>query len=248
MSGILAAIKEAATTAAKEIGKNVADGLNRKIEGMGPDSGKLMDRAHTTFKAEDFEGQKVKDVTDAPKKDVRDTVPSGHDGINKEGRTIEEICEKPLTEECEQELCDLMKDEGLPPEKIDEVIDYIKGIQPKDIPQDGTQLSNYDINGNGCSVPGKEAYEKYAKEHPNLSPAEVIRAVNYDAYRQYLADKLGISKELAGKLIGKADMVIHEDASGRMMLIPNNIHRYTEVYYHKGYVAQVKGKLVESQD
>jgi hypothetical protein len=77
--------------------------------------------------------------------------------------------------------------------------------------------------------------------------------VTYYIGRKALADKYGITISQAGKIIGLLDLVIHETDDSRIEIVPNNIHRFKQLYAHRGYVSmmlrEINGKeLVEEEE
>lgn len=65
--------------------------------------------------------------------------------------------------------------------------------------------------------------------------------------RKALAGKYGITIVKAGHIIGLLDLVIHETDDGRIEIVPNNVHRFKQLYAHKGYVSKML-KLINSKD
>jgi hypothetical protein len=77
--------------------------------------------------------------------------------------------------------------------------------------------------------------------------------VTYYIRRKALADKYGITISQAGKIIGLLDLVIHETDDSRIEIVPNNIHRFKQLYAHRDYVSmmlrEINGKeLVEEEE
>ena len=80
----------------------------------------------------------------------------------------------------------------------------------------------------------------------------VNRDITYYIGRKALADKYGITVAKAGHIIGLLDLVIHETDDGRIEIVPNNVHRFKQLYAHKGYVSKmlklINGKEVADED
>ena len=61
---------------------------------------------------------------------------------------------------------------------------------------------------------------------------------------------------LTAHIIGLIDLVIHETDDGRIEIVPNNVHnnvhRFKQLYAHKGYVSKmlklINGKEVADED
>ena len=67
-----------------------------------------------------------------------------------------------------------------------------------------------------------------------------------------LADCYDITISKAAHIIGLLDLVIHETDDGRIEIVPNNVHRFKQLYAHKGYVSKmlklINGKKVADED
>lgn len=70
--------------------------------------------------------------------------------------------------------------------------------------------------------------------------------------RNALADRYGITISKAGHIIGLLYLVIHETDDGRIEIVPNNVHRFKQLYAHKGYVSkmmkEINGKEIADED
>ena len=94
------------------------------------------------------------------------------------------------------------------------------------------------------------------QNYPGISLDEInprsIRDITYYIGRKALADKYGITIAKAGHIIGLLDLVIHETDDGRIEIVPNNVHRFKQLYAHKGYVSKmlklINGKEVADED
>lgn len=71
---------------------------------------------------------------------------------------------------------------------------------------------------------------------------EMIRAIN-SIGRGALATRYGISMAQARDLVGLLDCVFHETTDGYLQIVPNNLHRYKQLYAHKGYVSRMMHQL-----
>ena len=69
----------------------------------------------------------------------------------------------------------------------------------------------------------------FLQEKNDITP-EDIRGVSYDIAHQAIANKYGITKDQARLLIGKLDLVIHETENGVVEIVPNNVHRFNQIY------------------
>ena len=67
-----------------------------------------------------------------------------------------------------------------------------------------------------------------------------------------MADRYGITVKQAAGIIGLLDLVIHETDGGKIEIVPNNVHRFKQLYAHKGYVSKmlkaINGSEVISED
>ena len=94
------------------------------------------------------------------------------------------------------------------------------------------------------------------QNYPSISLDDInprsIRDITYYIGRKALADKYGITIAKAGHIIGLLDLVIHETDDGRIEIVPNNVHRFKQLYAHKGYVSKmlklINGKEVADED
>ena len=91
---------------------------------------------------------------------------------------------------------------------------------------------------------------------PNIGLNEInprdIREVTYYIGRKALADKYGITINQAAGIIGLLDLVIHETDDEKIEIVPNNVHRFKQLYAHKGYVSKmlkaINGREMISED
>ena len=152
-------------------------------------------------------------------------IPSGNGGINGEGRTLREICEKPVPEH-------LIKNGH---------VDFSAIAWP----------------GVTARLPEKDALVAAIRQnYPGISLDDItprsIRDITYYIGRKALADRYGITISKAAHIIGLLDLVIHETDDGRIEIVPNNVHRFKQLYAHKGYVSKmlklINGKEVADED
>ena len=82
--------------------------------------------------------------------------------------------------------------------------------------------------------------------------ASSIRDVTYYIGRKALADKYGLTIKQAADVIGLLDLVIHETDDALIEIVPNNVHRFKQLYAHKGYVSkmlkEINGKEIFDED
>ena len=191
------------------------------------------------------------DIFKRKEKSLDNIIPSGNGGINAEGRTLKEICQKPIPSHLINKInklsiepvilvkiksdLDSMGTDKVPPSARNGHVDFSKVAWPGICPK----------------LPKKnELIAAIRRNHPNISTNDIcafhVREVTYFIGRKKLADKYGITISQAGKLIGLLDLVIHETEKGRIEIVPNNLHRFKQLYSHKGYVSimlkEINGK------
>lgn len=177
------------------------------------------------------------------------TIPYGG-GINKEGRTLEEIASKPLLDQqiaafknfcqkeginsdiCKKILADFTKKRGIPKPSVNGHVDFSKAA---------IEIGKF---------PTKEVLEKMLKEQGLKATSANIRKIHYDLALEAFAKKYGITKKQASQIIGNQfDHVIHEAENGAIQIVPNNIHRFQALYKHNGLVAkrvkELTGEIIE---
>ena len=184
-------------------------------------------------------------------------IPSGNGGINGEGRTLREICERPVPEH----LIKKLDEELLSLEVVSRMKADLARMGSSRVPQPA-QNGHVDFSAIAwpevCArLPEKEGLITAIRQnYPNISLDDInprcIRDITYYIGRKALGDKYGISIAKAGHIIGLLDLVIHETDDGRIEIVPNNVHRFRQLYAHKGYVSKmlklINGKEVEEED
>lgn len=274
ISGAFATIAKGIGEVAKEFSEAAKDIGNTQIEDL--DSPITENGVEDSLEAEssnaDINGNEID--LDAPISKVVDNIensendkysekPSGNDGINKEGRTLKEIADKPITDECRETAKENLEKAKVSEETINKIDEILKNEKCKDVPDysdgknvDLSSASLFDINVKLPSA--QEILAKICEKH-KLSPEEVskldrvklkkyIREVNYEIVQQALGEKLGISKNAAAQLIGDIDCTIHEANDGSAIIVPNNIHNYKQHYRHEGYASKVYTEITGKVD
>ena len=184
-------------------------------------------------------------------------IPSGNGGINGEGRTLKEICERPVPEH----LIKKLDEERLAPEAVNKMKADLARMGSSRVPQPAL---NGHVDFSAIAWPGVTARlpEKNAlvaairQNYPGISLDDInprnIRDITYYIGRKALADRYGITISKAGQIIGLLDLVIHETDDGRIEIVPNNVHRFKQLYAHKGYVSKmlklINGKEVADEE
>lgn len=186
-----------------------------------------------------------------------DIIPSGNGGINAERRTLKEICRKPIPDALIRKL-----------ESTSISLSVIRKIKadlsrmgssrvPKPAKNGHVDFKNIAWPGISAKLPHKEELiECIRRNHPGISNGEItgtcIREVTYFIGRKTLGDKYGMTDKQAGNIIGLLDLVIHETDDARIEIVPNNVHRFKQLYSHKGYVSkmlkEINGKNIVDED
>lgn len=182
--------------------------------------------------------------TDTSKEpNISDIIPSGHDGINKENRTLSEIAEKPITDECAENVHKELS--GIDPATREKMLeDFGQSVNvPKKHVDKHVDLKPAKLGDVEIELPDAKDYPDLLGKEASEITDDDIRKYNYDKFHEALADKYGITKTEASLFIGKIDSVIHEDENGTAYLVPNNMHKYTELYAHNGYVSKILNEL-----
>ena len=188
---------------------------------------------------------------------IENTIPSGNGGINGEGRTLKEICERPVPEH----LIKKLDEERLTPEVVNRMKADLARMGTSRVPQPA-QNGHVDFSaiawpGVTARLPEKDALVAAIRQNnPGVSLDDInprnIRDITYYIGRKALADRYGITISKAGQIIGLLDLVIHETDDGRIEIVPNNVHRFKQLYAHKGYVSKmlklINGKEVADED
>jgi len=188
---------------------------------------------------------------------IENTIPSGNGGINGEGRTLKEICERPVPEH----LIKKLNEERLTPEVVNRMKADLVRMGTSRVPQPA-QNGHVDFSaiawpGVTARLPEKDALVAAIRQNnPGVSLDDInprnIRDITYYIGRKALADRYGITISKAGQIIGLLDLVIHETDDGRIEIVPNNVHRFKQLYAHKGYVSKmlklINGKEVADED
>ncbi len=154
--------------------------------------------------------------------DLNNIIPSGNGGINGEGRTLKEICEHPVPEH----LIKKLDEERLAPEVVNRMKADLARMGSSRVPQPAL---NGQVDFSAIAWPGVSAR---LPEKDGLIAA--IRQ-NYP----------GISlDDITPRSI--------RDITGRIEIVPNNVHRFKQLYAHKGYVSKmlklINGKEVADED
>lgn len=186
-----------------------------------------------------------------------DIIPSGNGGINAEKRTLKEICRNPVPDS----LMEKLDTTTLPPAAVHRIKSDLARMGSSRVPK---QARNGYVDFKGIAWPGvsaklpqkKELLVSIRKNHPNISIGEIngssIREVTYFIGQKALADKYGLTINQAASLIGMLDLVIHETPDARIEIVPNNVHRFKQLYAHKGYVSkmlkEINGKEIIDED
>ena len=184
-------------------------------------------------------------------------IPSGNGGINGEGRTLKEICERPVPEH----LIKKLDEERLAPEAVNRMKADLARMGSSSVPQPA-QNGHVDFSVIAwpevtARLPEKNALVAAIRQnYPGISLDDInprsIRDITYYIGRKALADRYGITIPKAGHIIGLLDLVIHETDDGRIEIVPNNVHRFKQLYAHKGYVSKmlklINGKEVADED
>ncbi|MBO5988185.1 MAG: hypothetical protein J6Q03_01730 [Paludibacteraceae bacterium] len=217
-------------------------------------AGRLFEIGRSSFKDE------IQPDSPTPKhqmtrRDVEEYVPKGNGGINKEGRTIKEICKQPVPDKL-LNVNFIMKNLGIKDRKLAQRIsDDFRKWTSKDAPmpsKDG-YVNFSSVEHPLFKVKLPDTKEGLLKEARKFRPeatlddlnATDVRRVSYSKMRRQIANHYGISEGKAGKLIGKMDCVIHETTEGFATIVPNNLHRCKDLYSHKGYVSKM---MMEEMD
>jgi len=183
--------------------------------------------------------------------------PSGNGGINSEGRTLLEICMQPVPDH----LIKKLDEERLAPKIVSRMKADLTRMGSSRVPHPA-QNGHVDFSaiawpGVSAILPEKEALVAAIRQNnPGISLDDInprsIRDITYYIGRKALADKYGISIPKAAHIIGLLDLVIHETDDGRIEIVPNNVHRFKQLYTHKGYVSKmlklINGKEVTDED
>ena len=189
--------------------------------------------------------------------DIANIIPSGNGGINGEGRTLKEICREPVP----LHLIDKLDGVGIDSMVVKRMKEDLCRMGTTNIPQP-TRNGHVDFRdiawpGVTANLPScAELIEAIRQNCPGISIDEInarnIRDVTYYIGRKALADKYGITISQSGKIIGLLDLVIHETDDSRIEIVPNNVHRFKQLYAHRGYVSmmlkEINGKELADED
>ena len=188
---------------------------------------------------------------------INTIIPSGNGGINGEVRTLKEICECPVPEH----LIKKLDEERLAPEVVNWMKADLARMGSNRVPQPA-QNGHVDFSAIAwpevtARLPEKNALVAAIRQnYPGISLDDInsrsIRDITYYIGRKALADHYGITISKAGHIIGLLDLVIHETDDGRIEIVPNNVHRFKQLYAHKGYVSkmmkEINGKEIADED
>ena len=189
--------------------------------------------------------------------DIGQIIPSGNGGINGEGRTLREICEHPVPEK----LIEKLDGARIAPEIVCQIKADLGRMGSSQVPQPAqngfVDFSAIAWPGISAKLPEKdELIYAIRRNFPNIALDEIdsrtIRDITYGIGRNALADRYGITVKQAAGIIGLLDLVIHETDGGKIEIVPNNVHRFKQLYAHKGYVSKmlkaINGREVISED
>lgn len=185
---------------------------------------------------------------------IEKVIPYGNGGINAEKRTLLEICKNPVPSYLFKNIDNL----GIGKKALARIKNDVSKMGTSTIPNPShnghVDLSSVAWKGINPKLPNKtELINTIIRNKKNIALKDItpddIREVSYTIARQSLAKKYGITQEQAGLIIGKLDLVIHEAESGVVEIVPNNVHRFKQLYAHKGYVSkmmkEINGKIVD---
>lgn len=188
---------------------------------------------------------------------IDNIIPSGNGGINGERRTLKEICEHPVPEHLIRKL----DNEGVGSSVVSRMKADLARMGSSRVPQ---PAQNGHVDFRGIAWPGvsarlpekAELISAIRKNYPNIAIEDItarnIRDVTYYIGRKALADNYGLTIKQAANIIGLLDLVIHETDDARIEIVPNNVHRFKQLYAHKGYVSkmlkEINGKEVPDED
>lgn len=186
-----------------------------------------------------------------------DIIPSGNGGINGEKRTLKEICLKPIPDKLIRKLDTIF----VSPSIIAKIKSDLSRMSSSRVPRPARN-GHVDFKviawpGVTARLPKKEELIALVRQnHPNISLNEInagcIREVTYYIGRKALAEKYGLTIKQAAEIIGMLDLVIHETDDARIEIVPNNLHRFKQLYAHKGYVSkmlkEINGKTIVDED
>lgn len=179
---------------------------------------------------------------------VKDVVPEGHNGINAEGRTLDQIVHDPVTESCKETATQNLENSGASQESIDRLVkDFCGKHEENSVPNPSIDR-NVDFRSTKVGTlevecPSPEEYSDLTGKSSDQISSSDIRKINYEKFQETMAKEYDITPQQAEKFIGDCDLCIHESADGKMYLVPNNVHSYTELYGHNGYVSQTLKEL-----
>ena len=188
---------------------------------------------------------------------IAETIPSGNGGINGEGRTLKEICEQPVPEHLIRKLDGV----GIASDIVRRMKADLARMGSSRVPQPA-QNGHVDFReiawpGVNARLPEKtELIAAIRNNCPNIALEDItarsIRDVTYYIGRKALAVKYGLTIKQSANIIGLLDLVIHETDDARIEIVPNNVHRFKQLYAHKGYVSkmlkEINGKEIADED
>ena len=188
---------------------------------------------------------------------IAETIPSGNGGINGEGRTLKEICEQPVPEHLIRKLDGV----GIASDIVSRMKADLARMGSSRVPQPA-QNGHVDFReiawpGVSARLPEKtELIAAIRNNCPNIALEDItarsIRDVTYYIGRKALAVKYGLTIKQSANIIGLLDLVIHETDDARIEIVPNNVHRFKQLYAHKGYVSkmlkEINGKEIADED
>lgn len=229
---------------AKKVGKNELKKVTKELVEKPKLSKKVSKANSQTSKHSPKHKQQM------ARRDVEEYVPKGNGGINKEGRTIKDICKQPVPDHI-LDVDFIMKHLGIKDRKLAQRIsdDFRKWTSNKvPMPSKEGYVDFSSVEHPLFKVKLPDTKEELLKEARKFRPeatlddldAVDIRRVSYSKMRKQIAEHYGISETNAGNLIGTMDCVIHETTEGFATIVPNNLHRCKDLYSHKGYVSKMK--------
>ena len=184
-------------------------------------------------------------------------VPYGNGGINNEKRTIIDICLNPIP----QHLQDKLERKRINKLSKQYILEDISHFSSTSFPQKAinghVDFSMIAWPGFDIKLPNVDSLisiisNKWSAVSYDNVCAWHIRQTTYSIGRKAFAERYNIKETQAGSIIGLLDLAIHETDDERIEFVPNNIHRFKQLYAHKGYVSKmlklINGKEVADED
>jgi len=182
-------------------------------------------------------------------KRIQNEIPKDRSGINKEGRTLLQIANKPIPESLVSSFKQFCEQNNISKESMKKILKELNA--PKKVPLPSIN-GHVDFSKSSVIIgklPSKEELAALLKKRGFETTRENIRTIHYEIAREAFAKRYGVTKDQAELIIGKLDYVIHESEDGFIQLVPNNFHRYKKLYNHSGLVAkrmkELTGKTIK---